>query len=178
MPFKMLIRLLSFWLLAGLIAILATQSCSAEEAAFHFNGNDYFLRGDEAGIREYLTEDETFDEWTTLISVRHFDGTDNPKLYAQKLIENAKASGPNAAGQLMENEEAGSYIADFLVFSEEGSKPFFAEWNLWRIEKKDDGVEAVQYARRFYKVDASTSQKLIDAREKIVPKLAVLEIPE
>ncbi len=178
MPFKIIIRFLSFGLLVGLLTTLATQSCSAEEPSFNFDGSDYFLRGDEAGIREYLTEGETFDKWTTLISVRRFEGTDNPKLYAEKLIENAKASGPNAHGQLMENKEAGSYIADFLVFSEEGSKPFFAEWNLWRIEKKGDGVEAIQYARRFYEIDASTSKKLIDAREKIVPKLAVLEIPE
>lgn len=145
---------------------------------FQFDRADYFLRGDEAGIREYLTEGETFEKWTTLISVRGFSGTDDPRAYAFQLIKNAKASGPNAQGQVMENEEAGSYIADFLVYSQEGDEPAYAEWNLWRIEKKGDGVEAVQYARRFYDVDDSTSKKLISARKKIVPQLAVLEIPE
>jgi hypothetical protein len=44
----------------------------------------------------------------------------------------------------MENDEAGSFIADFLVFSEEGSEPSFAEWNVWRIEKNGDVLQAVQ----------------------------------
>lgn len=151
-----------------------------EESApvFQFDKADYFLRGDEAGIREYLTEGETFEKWSTLISVRGFDGTDDPRAYAFQLVKNAKASGPNAQGQVMENDEAGSYIADFLVFSEEGTEPSFAEWNLWRIEKKGDGIEAVQYARRFYEIDDSTAKKLSAARKKIVPQLAVLEIPQ
>ncbi len=160
------------------------QACSGEQPpedstpAFRFDGEDYFLRGDEAGIREYLTEGETFSEWTTLISIRRFEGIDDPRTYAFKLVENAEASGPNARGQVLENEEAGSCIADFLVYSEEGAEPSFAEWNLWRIEKKGDGVEAVQYARRFYKITSSTAKELIAARKKIVPQLAVLDIPE
>lgn len=94
-----------------------------------------------------------------------------------QLVKNAEASGPTARGQVMENEEDGSYIADFLVYSEEGAEPSFAEWNLWRIEKKGDGIEAVQYARRFYEIDGSAAKILIAARKKIVPQLAVLGIP-
>jgi len=154
------------------------QPPEESDPVFQFDKQDYFLRGDEAGIREYLTKGETFEKWNTLISVRHFNQTDNPRAYAFALVKNAKASGPNAQGQVMENEQAGSYIADFLVFSEEGSEPAFAEWNLWRIEKKGDGIEAVQYARRFYEIDGSTAKKLIAARKKIVPQLAALEIPE
>ena len=150
----------------------------AEESVFQFDKQDYFLRGDEAGIREYLTKGETFEKWNTLISVRHFNQTNDPRAYAFQLVKNAKASGENAQGQVMENEQAGSYIADFLVFSEEGAEPSFAEWNLWRIEKKGNGIEAVQYARRFYEIDGSTAKKLIAARKKIVPQLAVLEIPD
>ena len=146
--------------------------------AFQFDKKDYYLRGDEAGIREYLTAGETFEKWSTLISVRHFNQTNDPRAYAFQLVKNAKASGENAQGQVMENEQAGSYIADFLVFSEEGTEPSFAEWNLWRIEKKGDGIEAVQYARRFYEIDGSTAKTIIAARKKIVPQLAVLEIPD
>jgi hypothetical protein len=147
------------------------------DSVFRFDGKDYFLRGDQAGIREYLTEGETFESWNTLISIRHFDGTDDPRAYAFAIVKNAKASDPKAQGQVMENDAAGSYIADFLVYSEEGSEPAYAEWNLWRVEKKGDGVEAVQYARRFYNFDAGTPQQLIADRERIVPELAVLEIP-
>jgi len=143
---------------------------------FRFDGSEYYLRGDEAGIREYLTQGETFEAWSTLISVREFHGTDDPKAYAQKLVENARASGKNASGQLMENEAAGSYIADFIVFPEEGTDPFYAEWNLWRVEKKGDGVEAVQYARRFYNITNDTAKELISERERIVPLLAEFEL--
>jgi hypothetical protein len=148
------------------------------DPVFSFDGAKYFLRGDEAGIREYLTAGERFEDWTTLISIRRYKNTDDPRALAFKLVENAKASNPNASGQVMENDGAESYIADFIVFSEEGSDQYFAEWNLWRIEKKGSGLEAVQYARRFYKISDSTAQDIIDAREKIVPELATLEIPE
>ena len=154
------------------------QPPEESDPVFQFDKQDYFLRGDEAGIREYLTKGETFEKWNTLVSVRHFNQTDDPRAYAFQLVKNAKTSGPNAQGQVMENEQAGSYIADFLVFSEEGTEPSFAEWNLWRIEKKGDGIEAVQYARRFYEIDGSTTKKLIAARKKIVPQLAALEIPD
>lgn len=148
------------------------------DPVFSFDGAKYFLRGDEAGIREYLTAGERFEDWTTLISIRRFKDLDGPRALAFKMVENAKASSRSASGQVMENNAANSYIADFLVFSEEGSEPSFAEWNLWRIEKKGNTLEAVQYARRFYEISDSTAQDIIDAREKIVPELAILEIPE
>lgn len=160
------------------------QACSGEqppeesEPVFVFDKKEYFLRGDEAGIREYLTGGESFEKWTTLISTRRFTETSDPRAYAFALVKNAKASGPNAQGQVMENDEAGSYIADFIVYSEEGEKPSYAEWNLWRIEKTSDGIEAVQYARRFYDVNPSTAKTLISARERIVPQLATLDIPK
>jgi len=172
------VRLFASILAWALLASSTLEFARAEEVAFEFDGDEYFLRGDEAGIREYLTKGETFETWNTLISVRGFQGSDDARAFAFALVKNAKASGPNARGQVMENAEAGSYIADFLLFSEKGTKPFFAEWNLWRVEKNGDGLQAVQYARRFYQIDENTSKELIAAREKIVPQLAILEVPE
>lgn len=157
---------------AALIAILAASTGIAGSAAFEFDGEEYFLRGDEQGIREYLTEGETFKDWTTLISMRDFEGTDNPRAYADAMLENVKNSGPDAQGRLLGNDEANSYIVDFILFSEEGAEPAFAEWNIWRIEKKGDGIEALQYARRFYDVTESTGQEINEARQKIIPELA------
>jgi hypothetical protein len=172
------IRSLTFGLLIGLLTMLSVPVARAGDASFSFDGAEYFLRGDEAGIREFLTKGETFEKWTTLISIREYRSTDDPRAYAFQLVKNAKASSPNANGQVMENAEAGSYIADFLVFSEEGTEPFFAEWNLWRIEKKGNGLQAVQYARRFYNITEDTAKELNAARQKIVPQLAEVEIPE
>ncbi len=171
-------KFLSFTVIAAAWLFLSAVPGRAEPSAFEFDGADYFLRGDENGIREYLTDGETFENWNTLISIRAFDGIDDPKAFAFALVANAKEEGgPNARGQVMENEEAGSYIADFLVFSEEGSENPFAEWNLWRIEKKGDHIEAVQYARRFYHITESTADELNAARQRIVPMLAVFEDP-
>lgn len=157
--------------------ILATPCLRAEdEPDFRFDGQAFFLRSDREGIFEYLPADETFENWTTLISVRQFSGTDDPKAYAQKLLQNAKASSPHAQGLLMENAEAGSYIVDFMLPEGEGDDVAF-EWNLWRVEQKGDGVEAVQYAVRVPAGAGVGGQELIAAREKIVPELAMLEIP-
>lgn len=158
--------------LAVVCVALSIQPGHAESAAFEFDGADYYLRGDEAGIREYLTDGETFESWTTLISIREFDGTDDPKAYANAVLANAEESEPDSNGQLFENDAAGSYMADFILFSEEGTEPVFVEWNVWRAERKGDGVEAVQYARRFYEITASTAQEISDARQEIVPQLA------
>jgi len=163
---------LSVTLLAAVCAALSIQPVLAESAAFAFDGSAYYLRGDEAGIREYLTDSETFDDWTTLISIREFSGTDDPKAYANAILANAKESEPDSNGQLLENDAAGSYIADFILFSEDGADPAYVEWNLWRAERKGDGVEAVQYARRFYKITDTTAQEISDARQEIVPQLA------
>ncbi len=165
--------------LALIVSICATPSLRAasdEEAAFSFDGQVFFLRSTEGGILEYLPAGETFKNWSTLISVREFSGTDDPKAYAQKLIENAKASSPNAQGQLMENEAAGSYIADFLLPDGEGDDPGY-EWNLWRVEQKGDGVEAVQYAVRIPAGSDVGAKEIIAAREKIVPELAEFKVP-
>jgi hypothetical protein len=162
----------SLGLLAAVCAAFSIQPVFAESAAFEFDGAAYYLRGDEAGIREYLTDGETFDDWTTLISIREFSGTDDPKAYANAILANAKESEPDSNGQLLENDAAGSYIADFILFSEEGTEPVFVEWNLWRAERKGDGVEAVQYARRLYKITDTTGQEISDARQEIVPQLA------
>lgn len=152
------------------------RAASGEKAAFTFDGQEFFLRSTEGEILEYLPADETFKNWTALISVREFAGTSDPKAYAQKLIDNAKASSPNAQGQLMENEEAGSYIADFLLPDGKGDDVGF-EWNLWRVEQKGDGVEAVQYALRIPAGSGVGANEIIAAREKIVPELAVFELP-
>jgi hypothetical protein len=162
----------SLGLVVAVCAALSIPIAFAESAAFEFDGAEYYLRGDEAGIREYLTEGETFDDWTTLISIREFSGTNDPKAYANAILANAKESEPDSNGQLLENDAAGSYIADFILFSEDGKEPAYVEWNLWRVERKGDGVEAVQYTRRFYKITDSTAQAISDARPEIVPQLA------
>jgi len=74
--------------------------------------------------------------------------------------------------------KAGSYIVDFLLSSAEGEEPTYAEWNVWRVEQKGDGVQAVQYARRFYDFDADDGQTISEDREKIIGDLASFEVPE
>lgn len=167
---------LSLLLLVGASPFSPAQDSDDEEPAFKFDGGEYFLRSTEGGILEYLTAGETFKNWTTLFSIREFSGTDDPKAYAQKLLENAKASSPEAQGLLMENEEAGSYIVDFLLPDGEGDNVGY-EWNLWRVEKKGDGVEAVQYAMRIPAGSEVTGEAIAEARKKIVPELAEFEVP-
>ena len=163
----------TFFLVSLLVAV---SSALADDAAFTFDGADYFLRSDKNGIREYLTADETFDRWTTLVSVRRFDDLDDPRAYARKLLQAAKSSGPAANGQILEKDGGGVFLVDFLVFPPEDAPEQFAEWNLWRIEEKDGGLEALQFARRFYdfsdaSVDAikSTRNGLIAELDRLTP---------
>ncbi|MDZ4290040.1 MAG: hypothetical protein U0984_18890, partial [Prosthecobacter sp.] len=155
----------------------AKTDFDVEKAAFVFDEKSFFLREDRDGLREFLPEGETFEKWTTLMADRQIEGSDDAKAYAAKILENAKASGPNNKGRLIANEAADIYIADFLMFPTKDSDPSYAEWNLMRVTKTDTGVKYVQYARRFYNFDESTSKVLIAEREKILPLLAGFEIP-
>ncbi len=163
-------------LVATIVATNCLHAASGSEPAFTFDGQKFFLRSTEGGIYEYLPANETFKNWTALISVREFTGTKNPKAYAQKLIDNAKDSSPKAQGMLMENSEAGSYIADFLLPDGEGDDAGW-EWNLWRVEKKGDGVEAVQYALRIPTGSGLGADEIMAARKKLVPALAEFQVP-
>ena len=161
----------------GIVLLLLPAGAGAEDSAFEFDGAEYFLRSDEGGILEYLTYGDKFEKWSTLISTRESTATDDPHAFAAKLLENAKASGPDVRGLLMENKEEGIYIVDFLLSSADGEEPAYAEWNVWRVAQKGDGVQAVQYARRFYQITDSTAQEILAARKKIIPELLTLDIP-
>jgi hypothetical protein len=161
-------------LLLSLAAV--ASSALAEKPAFVFDREDYFLRSDKNGIREYLTEGETFERWTTLVSSRRFDDLDDAKAYAQKLLRLAKSTGPAANGQVLEKDGGGVFVVDFLVFPPEDAKEQFAEWNLWRIEKKGGGLEALQFARRFYDFSEASVQEIKSSRDRTIRALDNLRI--
>lgn len=158
-----------FFAIAFCTVLFGGSSVRAEEPAFRFDGKDYFLRSDKGGIREYLTGGETFDKWTTLISIRQFDGLRDGRAYAQKLVRTAEASGPAARGQVLAKGEM--WVADFIVFPPEDAKTDFAEWNLWRIRQKPRGIEAVQYARRFYGFSEASAEEIKASRARILGEL-------
>jgi len=162
-------------LIASVIACLPSQ---AAEPAFRFDGQDFFLKANEGGIKEYLPAGETFEDWTTLMSVRGFRNIADPQAYALRVVENARKSGPAGQGQVIRNDKGDTYIADFLVFPPQGAPRNFAEWNLMRVRKSGEGIEVLQYARRFYDFDESAAATIRAERNKIVPRLAAFEIPE
>ncbi|MCX6855387.1 MAG: hypothetical protein NTV80_10845 [Verrucomicrobia bacterium] len=156
----------------------ATKQKGAEEkTAFVFDEQPYFQRESKDGLREYLTEGETFEKWSTLVSIREIEGVEDARAYAFQTVKNAKADSPNNNGQVIGNEESGTYFADFLMFPPEGSDITFAEWNIMRITKTAAGIQQLQYARRFYDFDVSTAKIIKADREKIMGQLATLEIP-
>lgn len=158
-----------------LMFCLATPS-PAEEAAFRFDGVEYFQRGDEAGIREFLPAGETFTRWNQLISLRHFPRLQDPRAYALQVVAAAEASDPAAKGQVLQSDKAEVYVADFLVFSPRERAPQFAEWNLLRITKKGGGLEALQYARRFYDFSEKSVAEIKVSRNRLIPALADLVV--
>lgn len=158
--------------------VATKQKEGEEEAAFVFDEQPYFQRESKDGLREYLTDGETFEKWSTLVSIREVEGVEDARAYAFKTVKNAKADAPNNSGQVIGNEESGTYFADFLMFPPEGSDITFAEWNIMRITKTEAGILQLQYARRFYDFDASSAEVIKAAREKIMGQLATLEIPD
>ncbi len=160
------------------VCALAAGDCEQppddSSPVFRFDNREYFLRGEAGETREYLAGDEAFSHWTTLISTNRYPEISNPKNFAYALVQTAKEDCPNANGQVLENETAGTYIADFLLFSPADSTPRYAEWNLWLVKKHGKGIVALQYARRFYKLEISVADEIRSSREKLIPQLDIL----
>ncbi len=172
-------KFLSALILAGLV--LATPSHA--EDAITFNKTKFVMafapKSSPVGIKEYVAEGETLDNWKQMLSTRIFTSTTDPEAYARGLSEAiATKGGPNAKSQILRDDKSGALVVDFLVFSPEGTEPRFAEWNLMRVDKAIGGVRVLQYARRFYNIDDKTAKTINAERAKILPQLAKLNLPE
>lgn len=165
--------------LPALTALALLSPLSAAEESVAFNQTKFFLRfapeDSPVKLREYLPAGETLEKWTQMLSARTFTNLADPKAYALKLAQDVVKGDPAARSQVLQSDKSGTYVVDFLVFSQ--TEPPFAEWNLMRVDKVSDGLRVTQYARRFSTIDDAMSKAIIAAREKILPQLEKLALP-
>jgi len=165
--------------LSALAALALLSPATAADDSVVFDQTKFVLRfapkDSPVRLREYLPADETLEKWKQMLSVRTFTNLADPKAYALELAQDVVKGDPAARSQILQSNKTGTYVVDFLVFSQ--TEPQFAEWNLMRVDKVADGVRITQYARRFYSIDEEMTKAIIAAREKILPQLEKLALP-
>jgi len=166
-------------ILPALTALALLSPLSAAEESVAFNQTKFFLRfapkDSPVKLREYLPEGETLEKWTQMLSARTFTNLADPKAYALKLAQDVVKGNPTARSQVLQSDRSGTYVVDFLVFSQ--TEPQFAEWNLMRVDRVSDGLRVTQYARRFSSIDDAMPKAIIAARDKVLPQLEKLALP-
>lgn len=156
--------------------LVAAESVTFDKTKFVLA---YAPKDSPVDIREYLPEGETLEKWTLMLSSRVFKKLNDPEAYAEQLAKQVTESDPNARSQIFRSDKTGAIVVDFLVFSPAGSGPRFAEWNLMRVAKRPKGgLLVTQYAHRFYSVDNTTAKTINADRDRLLPLLDSLKLPE
>lgn len=139
-------------------------------------------KGDSIGfIAEYIAQNETFDNWTTMFALRFVPGKElNPHASAivtANKIKERKAKGDVIANSMvLESNDKKSVAVDFLI-----SDGNIYEHNIWRYIKTENGLVSYQIARRIYSSNSDDIKKFItsvpQAREKILNEITRKDLP-
>jgi hypothetical protein len=130
-------------------------------------------------VREYVPSGETLDNWEQLAAVRIFPRLKDPHAFLDGLGHQVVKRNPETRYWLVQNNETKDLVLDFMAFPPSTTKPFYAEWNLWRASYVDGkGLVVHQYARRIYTVGPEFGAVVKAAREKMYNAFAAATFVE
>jgi hypothetical protein len=166
--------------LLGFIA-LAT---SAQATPFVTIGETRFFLAsasppDSPVTREYIPAGETLEKWNQLAAVRIFKNLRDPRTFLDGLGQQSVKRNPETRYWLVQNNETKEFMVDFMAFPSSTTKPFYAEWNLWRasyVEGK--GLVVYQYARRIYSLGPEFGSIVKAARDEMYNAFAAATFVE
>lgn len=119
---------------------------------------------------EYLPNGQKLESWTQLMGIYQFPKLKDPKAAAVNLGAMIKEQNPGAQFQVLENEEAGIAMVDFVTWPADSA---YVEFNIWKYRKASGGgLIAVQYAERAYSDQEGFLKKLRARRDAVIPMMA------
>lgn len=132
-------------------------------------------------IAEYIAENETFNNWTTMFAIRFVPGKEldpmSSAVETSNKVKERKAKGDHIANSIvLQSNDKKSIAVDFFI-----SDHNIYEHNIWRYLKTDKGLVSYQIARRLYSINSDEIKKFIstvpDAREKILEEITNENLP-
>lgn len=165
----------SSWLGLGLVALadILISSSSLRAESVVFDGETYELaynaKNEVQVLKEFLLKGEKLENWTKLTAIFDFLQHRDPKPLAFGLLDEVKKQNPQAAGQVMENEETGEYLVSFISWPQDES---YVEFNVFRYSKGMKSVKAQQFAMRSYGDYDAFFKKVGEERDRYLELMA------
>jgi len=148
------------------------------KATVEFNGETLTLAWEDKDvfgdtIKEFIPADQTLDNWTRLAAAFEYPKIDDPREFAEGMVEQLTKDNPKTEYELLVNSESGEVILDFVAYPEDGS---YAEFDVFQYRKKDGGgLVAYQYALRAYGDAKEQFVTALDAEHRAKLIVALVE---
>lgn len=116
-------------------------------------------------LPEYFLENESPEQWTKLVSVRHFPNMSDPEVAVDDLAELIKQQNIDTPFEIWNNTETGEVSIDFLALQDKD----FVEFNVfvYKASPTSKGLVASQYAKQAYREDIEPF--MLELKERRIP---------
>jgi len=142
---------MKYFYLAVMGIILATLGLAKE--AIRLGDDVYFLAFEESNkegsLKEFLPAGETLENWTRMVTVRHFKRSRSPKDHIAAMAQNYHAQYPHMQFAVFEKKETKEWAMDFIIYPREQDSGH-VEWNYFQAGKVKGvkGIVLNQYVER------------------------------
>ncbi len=146
-----------------------------------FDGETFIFAWDGASetvkIKEFLPAGQTFDRWTRLVAINEYPNIDDPREFAQVMLNTLKQHNPKAGAQLQANDKTGEVVLDFVTWPEDKSYVEFDAFKFHRME--GGGIIGEQFAQRAYSAEDQIKllDNLAELKKRVLPELAERGLP-
>lgn len=125
-----------------------------------------------AKIKEFVPAGQHLDNWTRFVAINEYPNAQDPRIFAQGIVDQLKKQNPTAGSQLQENSKTGEVMLDFVTWPENKS---YVEFDVFKFHKlPGGGIVGEQFAQRAYAVDEQKA--LLDGLEalkkRVLPMMA------
>jgi hypothetical protein len=102
----------------------------------------------QESLKEFLPAGQNLEKWTKFAALHGYAGLDDPKAFAESLVNQLKDRSPDAEAKITDGANNGEVAVEFVVWPDDKS---FAEFNVFKFKKGDGGaLIGEQYALRNY----------------------------
>lgn len=164
-----------------LITVVITVVHAETNPKIKFLGNNYSLKWsniieNQSYINEYLTNDETFDNYHTMITIHQFLTSNNKDAVTETLYNTFKQKGIAKVSKI--NDKA-NYIK-FCVVAQVPVK--HVECSYYNIQNGVGDVRIFQFTKRYYPSEIENAEvmgkMMVDDEKTIKPEIDVVKMPK
>ncbi|WP_254510455.1 hypothetical protein [Anatilimnocola floriformis] len=158
------------------------QAAEGRKPQIEFQEETYVLAFSQANqfeaLNEYVPENETIDEWSSLIAIRTYSGRKDYRELAGRLVQALKQKNPQARAAVLMSPDGKRTKVDFVTWDTAAE---ITEFNIfiYQLSADGQGVLVQQYAERAYGKEEGLEllRELKDRRPKLLAEIADFAFP-